>query len=232
MTRRRPAVERIAHRGAPREFRENTIPAFERALERGAGAVELDVHSTADGVVVVHHDAALAGTVDGVLEGRPIATVPWPELEAVELTPGITIPTLAQVLDLVRARATVYVEIKGEGIEPLVIDVIRNGPARCAIHSFDHGLIARARLLAPDLRRGVLFEEAPSDVEALMEETGAVDVWPHWPLADHALVTRVHARGGRVIAWTVNSRETAEQLQSAGVDGLCTDDVRLLAGLP
>lgn len=228
---RRPAAERIAHRGAPREFRENTLPAFERALERGADAIELDVHSTSDGMVVVHHDRVLSRTVDDVLLGRPIDTVPWSELQGVELVPGITIPSLSQVLDLVGGRAAVYVEIKGEGIEALVIDAIRGGDARCAIHSFDHAMIARARRIAPELRRGILFEERPPDIDALMDDTGALDVWPHWPLADASLVDRVHARGGRVLAWTVNSRDVAEQLVTVGVDGLCSDDLRLFAGL-
>lgn len=228
MDRRRPAAERIAHRGAPREFRENTVPAFERALERAADAIELDVHGTADGVIVVHHDPVLSVTVDHVLAGRPIDTVPWSELQSVELVPGITIPSLAQVLDLVGTRATVYVEIKGPGIEALVIDVIRGSGCRCAIHSFDHALIARARRIAPELRRGILFEEPPPDLGALMDKTGAHDVWPHWPLADAALVDVVHARDGRVIAWTVNSHAAAVELTAVGVDGLCTDDVRLL----
>lgn len=231
MERSRPPVQRIAHRGAPREFRENTLPAFERALERGADAIELDVHSTADGVIVVHHDAVLAGTVDGVLAGQPIDTVAWPELQGVELSPGLTIPTLAQVLDLVGARATVYVELKGPGIETLVIETIRNGGARCAIHSFDHAMIARVRRIAPDLRRGILFEEPPDDLDALMDATGALDVWPHWPVADESLVAHVHARGGRVLAWTVNSPEAAARLVAAGADGLCSDDLRLLEGV-
>lgn len=231
MDRRRPPAERIAHRGAPREFRENTLPAFERALERGADAIELDVHGTSDGVVVVHHDRLLSGTVDDVLLGEPIDAIPWSELQSVELVPGITIPSLSQVLDLVGSRAAVYVELKGEGIEALAIDVIRGSGARCAIHSFDHGMIARARRIAPELRRGILFEETPPDIAALMENTGARDVWPHWPLADAALVERVHERGGRVLAWTVNSRDVAGQLVTAGVDGLCSDDVRLFAGI-
>lgn len=231
MDRRRPAAELIAHRGAPREFRENTLPAFERALERGADAIELDVHSTADGVVVVHHDRLLSGTVDDVLLGQPIDTIPWSELQGVQLAPGIAIPSLSQVLDLVGSRAMVYVEIKGEGIESLVADVIRGSDARCAIHSFDHALIARARRIAPELRRGLLFEEYPEDLDAVMDATGALDVWPHHPLVDAALVARVHARGGRVLPWTVNSREVALHLVDVGADGLCGDDLRLFAEL-
>src|SRR5439155_7107203 len=65
-------VQRIAHRGAKREFPENTLPAFQRAFERGADAIELDVHATRDGVVVVHHDAEL-GRYAKDMAGKPIS---------------------------------------------------------------------------------------------------------------------------------------------------------------
>ena len=64
-------MERIGHRGAKRELRENTLAAFRRAFERGADAVELDVHATRDGVVVIHHDAEL-GPEFGPLAGGAI----------------------------------------------------------------------------------------------------------------------------------------------------------------
>lgn len=225
----RARPERIAHRGAPREFRENTLPAFERALERGADAIELDVHSASDGVVVVHHDPVLSRTVDGVLEGTPIDAMTWAELQTVELVPGVSLPSLSQVLDLIGVRARVYVELKGAGIEALVLDVIRNSEALCAIHSFDHASIARAARLAPGIRRGVLFEDALSDLGAVLHNTQALDVWPRWDIVDRALVEEAHRCGARVLPWTVNAPETAYQLRALGVDGLCTDDVRLLA---
>jgi glycerophosphoryl diester phosphodiesterase len=85
--------------------------------------------------------------------------------------------------------------------------------------------------LAPELPRGILFDHYPADVEASMRYAGARDVWPNWRLIDQRLVSTVHAAGGRVIAWTVNGRSAAERLAALGVDGLCTDDVRLLEGL-
>jgi glycerophosphoryl diester phosphodiesterase len=135
---------------------------------------------------------------------------------------------LAEVFEVVPAGKTVYVEIKGIGIEPLVAEALSSTGARCAAHSFDHGAIARMRALAPDVPRGILLDRTPSDVTADIEATGARDVWPDWKLIDEALVRRVHDAGARVIAWTVNSAKTAERLARLGVDGICTDDVRLL----
>jgi len=223
-------VERIGHRGAKLEFPENTLPAFARAFERGADAIELDVHVTADRVVVVHHDPMLGGYA-GRLRDRPIVDAESVELRKVELAPGIGIPTLEDVLAFSPARATAYVEIKGKNIEKEVAAVIVASAARCAVHSFDHAAIQRMRDVDPSIPTGILFDRPPDDVVAAMRTTGARDVWPQWKLIDRALVDSVHEAGGRVIAWTVNSRRSAEKLMGLGVDALCGDDVRRFAGL-
>jgi glycerophosphoryl diester phosphodiesterase len=221
-------MEKIGHRGAKRELPENTLPAFLRAFERGAAAVELDVHCTADRVVVVHHDPSLH---DQRGQLRDIAATPWDDLQTVELANGIGIPTLADVLRHTPAGATVYVEIKGAGIEADVAEVIRSATVDCAVHSFDHEAIVRMSRIAPEIARGILFENRAADVVAEMHRTGSRDVWPNWRLIDAALVDAVHRENGRVIAWTVNDASVAAKLRALGVDGLCGDDVRLFDGL-
>jgi glycerophosphoryl diester phosphodiesterase len=225
---RRHPVERIGHRGAPREYPENTLPAFQRAIDLGADAIELDVHVTADGIPVVHHDPELRRDDSRTSARRVLAEMTWREVARVELAAGITIPSLQQVLAAVGERATVYVELKGIDSERATLDVIAAGQTPCAVHSFDHAMIVRAAKLAPAIRRGILFDVYPDDIEGAMNEASALDVWPQWELIDAPLVERVHAQGGRVIAWTVNATTAAEQLARLGVDGLCGDDVRLL----
>jgi glycerophosphoryl diester phosphodiesterase len=215
-------VERIAHRGAKREFPENTLSSFRRAFELGADAVELDVHSTRDGVVVVHHDPTLSK------HGPAIKDLTWAELD--HRSDG-RVPQLRSVLEAIPASATAYVEIKGVGIENVVAETLANVPVRCAVHSFDHGTIERMREIAPKVARGVLFDGSLASLNDVLARSAARDVWPHWKLVDQALVNRVHARGCRVIAWTVNSREEARRLAAFGVDGICSDDVRLLEEL-
>jgi glycerophosphoryl diester phosphodiesterase len=223
----RHLIERIGHRGAPREFPENTLPAFERAIALGADAIELDVHVTADGVPVVHHDPELRPNASQ-RSAHALATMTWSEVARVEVAPDVTVPSLEQVLAAVGDRATVYVELKGANAERATLEVIAAARTHCAVHSFDHTAIARAAHWAPAIRRGILFDAYPHDVDAAMRDSSALDVWPEWTLIDAPLVERVHARGGRVIAWTVNTRAAAEQLVRLGVDGLCGDDVRLL----
>jgi glycerophosphoryl diester phosphodiesterase len=229
---RKDSPARIAHRGAPREHPENTLPAFARALELGADGIELDVHATRDGVVVVHHDAVPRATPsDSRLARRAIVELTYDQLQHFALAPGVGIPTLAEVLALVGERAVVYVELKGARIEREAVAVIRQHGARCAVHSFDHAAVARVAEIAPDLRRGLLFSRHPGDPTAALEAAGARDAWPEWPLVDDAFVERVHRIGGAVIAWTVNDAAAARRLSAMGVDGICTDDVRLLSDL-
>jgi glycerophosphoryl diester phosphodiesterase len=223
-------MERIGHRGAKREHQENTIAAFKTAFARGADAVELDVHGTRDGAVVVHHDPTL-GPNHGEISGRAIAELDWPTVARSSTAAATRIPTLSDVFAVVPSAGTVYVEIKGHGIESLVRDVVSAAKVRCAVHSFDHDAIRTMRQIAPQIPRGILYDHRPANVEADMKSTGARDVWPNWKLIDRPLVERVHAAGGRVIAWTVNDVEAAKALATLGVDGLCTDDVRLLDGL-
>lgn len=212
---------RIAHRGMPRLATENTLPSFALALDAGADGLELDVHATRDGVVVIHHDPALPG-------GTEISDSTAAEVLDAEIAPGVRVPTLRALCDMVRGRAGLFVEVKGEGIEALVLAALHGYAGAYAIHSFDHALIARAHALAPALRLGVLFEERPPDLPALLARTGARDVWPHAPLVTPDLVAQAHAMDARVIPWTVNTSGEAQRLAALGVDALCGDDVRML----
>jgi glycerophosphoryl diester phosphodiesterase len=219
-------MERIAHRGARTEAPENTVAAFERAFQRRADAIELDVHATRDGIVVVHHDPDLAPGVN--VERPKIAEMTWEEVAATYAVTGISVPTLAQVLAVVPLGKTVYVEIKGLGIEQLVANDIRRSSARCAVHAFDHATIARFVDIAPEIPRGLLFESDLADMETAVARARVRDIWPQFSLIDSSVMTRARAMGVRVIGWTVNERDDLQRLGGLGVDGICTDDVRLL----
>jgi glycerophosphoryl diester phosphodiesterase len=216
----------IAHRGAPRERPENTLPSFLRALELGADGIELDVHRSSDGVLVVHHDEVpRAIAPSGRLAGRRIDSLTFDELQGFAVGGSALIPTLGEVMAVVKGRARLFVELKSGGTEDGVVNAIRacTAPQRCAVHSFDHAAVRRVHEMAPEIRCGILFDRAPVDVAASLRESGALDVWPQWALVDAALVDAVHAAGGRVIPWTVNRAEAARALAALGVDAICTD---------
>lgn len=214
------APEIIAHRGTPREHPENSLPGFARALAIGADAIELDVHVTADGVPVVHHDAELA---TGPHAGRAIAALTLAEVQATALAPGVTVPTLADACALAAGRATVYVEVKARDAEAAVARTLAGLGPRAPVHSFDHRVSRRLRDLLPATPAGVLSTSYLVDTVAALRAADARDLWQHWSMVDAALVRAVHAAGGRVIVWTMNDVDVARALAALGVDGLCTD---------
>lgn len=228
--------EIVAHRGASRERPENTLAAFHRAVELGADAVELDVHVTSDGVVVVHHDPVIAGL-------GAIANLTRAQL-SVHRVQGEPIPTLDEVFEAVGTRLRVYVELKGANSAPGSLECIARhaagpgaagpgaaGPGAAgpgaAVHCFDHRLVAHARQLAPAVPRGVLEVSYPVDLTGAARPVDARDLWRHRDFVDDALVRGAHAEGRRVVAWTVNDAPMMRRMAGWGVDAICTDDVAL-----
>jgi len=148
---RRPSA--IAHRGASGIAYENSPSAFRLAKQLGADGVELDVHATADGDLVVHHDYAIpeAGLISG-LSSTDIAHHRLPN--------GEEIPTLGQALDLLDGL-DVWVEVKSlpASFDHRLFETLDRGPTpkRYAVHGFDHRIIARLGKQRPSLSRGVLL---------------------------------------------------------------------------
>ncbi|HXG71723.1 MAG TPA: glycerophosphodiester phosphodiesterase [Gemmatimonadaceae bacterium] len=223
----RPAS--ISHRGAHDSLPENSIAAFNRAIALGAAAIELDVHATRDGVLVVHHDAVLKPAAGRAEPARRIADLAGADLDDYLLADGRRPPTLNEALAEIGTRAFVYVEIKAESIEPLVVRALRESACLAAIHSFDHRIAQRVKQLMPAMRTGVLQVARPLDPVAAALAAGADDLWQHTDYIDEELVVRAHDAGLSVIAWTVNDPARWEELGDIGVDGICTDLIGKLA---
>jgi glycerophosphoryl diester phosphodiesterase len=212
---RRPSV--IAHRGASGYEYENSRAAFRRAVMLDADGVELDVHATRDGALVVHHDAEVPGF-------GPIGQLSLAEARQVRLRNGETLPLLGEVLDLVGDR-DVWIEVKTlpESHDRELLAAMDRGPApeRYAVHGFDHRIIRRLGEARPTLRRGILLSAYLDDPVSAMRAVGATTLWQEWQQVDQALVNRVHEAGATLIAWTVNEIGDLERLARLGVDGLC-----------
>lgn len=207
----------LAHRGASGEALENSLAAFELARRQGADGVELDIRATRDGRLVVHHDSVIPGL-------GPIRDQLFPALQAARLQNGEPIPTLEEAL-AVLAGLEVWIEVKAlpEAGDSTLLRTIAESPTpvRCAVHSFDHRIIARLGSKTPALRRGILSSSYPVDPVGPMAEASAGTLWQEWPLIDAELVAAVHRRGGEIIAWTVNDPVVFRSLAELGVDGVC-----------
>lgn len=219
----RPLI--IAHRGMPRVHPENSLAGFAAALALGVDGIELDVQVTADGVPVVHHDPELGRPAVAVapLRGRAIADLPLADVRTHELAPGVGVPTLEEVLDVVNGAATVFVEVKARAAESAVETMLSTRATWTAVHSFDHRVPHRAARSNAAISVGILSSSYLLDNVAQLETVGARDLWQHWAMIDAALVDAVHASHRRIIAWTANDPAAIVALARLGVDGICSD---------
>lgn len=218
--------EIIAHRGLHVDAHENTLAAFEAALEAGADGIELDVHGTSDGMIVVHHDAAIPSRRGETAHELATASLQNSRKTATEA--GFELPLLVDVLDLCRGRAKVYIEVKAPGIELMVARLIRTESCELALHSFDHRVVKRIRDFVPGLETGILTVGRPVEPARLLQDAFATDYWPQADFVDEDLVSAVHEVGGRVVVWTANAPDQWARLTTLGVDGICTDRPDLL----
>jgi glycerophosphoryl diester phosphodiesterase len=212
---RRPTV--IAHRGASGYEYENSRAAFRRAVMLDADGVELDIHATRDGGIVVHHDPDIPGL-------GPIAQLSVAEARQVRIRNGERLPLLAEILELVGDR-DVWVEVKSlpATFDRELLNVLEKGPApnRYGVHSFDHRIVYRLGQARPGLQRGILLSSYLCDPVSVMLGVGATALWQEWQLIDEELINRVHDAACTVIAWTVNETGDMERLARLGIDGLC-----------
>jgi glycerophosphoryl diester phosphodiesterase len=218
----------IAHRGASGRCPENTWQAFDAALADGADAIELDVHRSADGVVVVMHDATVDRTTDG---SGPVGELTAEALSALNPGDGAGVPTLAGVLERY-ASVPLLIELKTVACaSPVAVLLRRHGAAhRVLLGSFDHAA------LRP-------FRAAPFHCTGSRRDTGlawaASRVGLGWGGRCEAFSVPARHRGVRVVdgrfmracrrrgrpvhVWTVDDVDEARNLRAAGVAGIITN---------
>ena len=223
----------IAHRGASGSTPENTVAAFERAIEARADWIELDVQEDADGVVIVQHDS------DFKRVGREELKV-WnatgPELRDLDVGSWFgpefadqRVPTLRQALELARGHLGVVIELKYYGhdrrLESAVVEIVEEtgmGP-QIMLMSLKLAGVQRAAALRPDWPRGLLNTVSVGDLTRLDLDFLALNA----AAASRSQIRRAHRRGMKVYAWTINNPVQMSVMMSRGVDGLITDEPAL-----
>jgi glycerophosphoryl diester phosphodiesterase len=237
----------VAHRGAPTERPENTLAAFDAALDAGARAVEFDVRVTADGQAVVIHDAALDRTTDGTgligdhtLAEVLAARIPGPDGRS------YTVPTLHETIALLSGRAAIDVEIKNVPGEPdfdpddeVAVAFVHRALDDVAfvgdviVSTFNPRSIAVSRELRPDIPTGLLTNV---DVDAAAALHFAAEQGHAWvlPFADRVVdhgggfAEQVHAAGLLLGTWVVDEPGRARRLLASGVDAVATNEARAI----
>jgi glycerophosphoryl diester phosphodiesterase len=232
----------IAHRGASGHRPENTLPAYELAIEMRADMIEIDLHRTRDGAVVITHDAELLGLGP---DGGPgeIGDASCEAVRALDVD-GERIPTLEEVLDGYATRIPFNLEIKwgadGDypGLEAQTLDALRERGLGETIlfSSFRPSILHRLRELDASARLALLT--SPRDPDYVLDvalrrarELGCEALNPHWSQVDAELVARAHEVGLGVNVYTVDDLTHMRQLWDLGVDALFTNFPDRLRGL-
>ncbi|HEU5076964.1 MAG TPA: glycerophosphodiester phosphodiesterase family protein [Polyangiaceae bacterium] len=226
----RPLV--LGHRGITTNATENTLAAFEGALQAGADGVEFDVRLAQDGAVVAVHDATLTRITRGSNTSR-IAELSLSELRAVTLPCGQRISTLDEVLTWSeRHQCRLNVELKHEGHDPalLVAGVAdatdaHGSPARLLFSSFDKATVVE---LSAQLESYVVawLTDHPADLAAAeaLGERGILAMHPKHTLLNLASFAALRQRFDLINTWTVNDPVRVAELARLGVDCVITDD--------
>jgi len=219
----------IGHRGAKGICPENTRAAFLKAVELGCDAVELDVQLTADGGLVVIHDATLDRTTDG---RGPVAARTLEDLRRLDAGGGERIPTLDEVLELLSGGPVrIQIELKGPDTQTAAARIVRERGmgGRVTFTSFHHRRVLEAGRLCPGATRGLLVTCSPIDPVALLATADADNLHVNHERIDGDLVRLVHGGGKRIMAWgNIVAPEVMDRLVALGVDGIGSDRPDLL----
>ena len=234
----------IAHRGGGALAPENTIEAYRNAIAVGADMLEMDVHATSDGVLVVSHDDSVDRTTDG---SGFISQMTFSELRRLDagyrFSPdggqsypyrgqGVVVPTLAEVFD---TFPDMYMTIEPKQTEPPIVDALlalideKDMADYVVLGTFDDAKLAAIRAARPELLTGfgavevVAFISLTEETEAAYEPPGIV-----LQLQDSATtperIARAHRLGVKVHVWTVNDSSEMRRFIAMGADGIMTDD--------
>lgn len=225
----------IAHRGASGEAPENTMAAFERAIEMKVDLIELDIHFSKDGEIMVIHDE----TVDRTTDGRgAIAEMTRNEVQALDagswFSPrfeGERVPTLSEVIELVKPTpVNLLIEIKQgrglpHGFEKRLIQAIQehNILSRVIVQSFNHAAVRKVKEENPSIATGALIDYRSPDPISEVKAAGAETLALKSSLVTREVIEKAHRNGLRVFVWTVNKLARIRKMLTLGVDGVITD---------
>jgi len=218
---------KIGHRGAAGYEPENTLKAFQKALELNADGIELDVHLSADGHIVVIHDE----TIDRTTNGKGfVNTLSLSELKSVLIDGKLEIPTLIEVFDLIDKKCLINVELKGVGTASKVVALIDEyisdknwNYEHFIISSFEWNMLEEVHNLNPKIAIGVLTEEDLDKALAFAENIKARAINPDYKLLTLENTKKIQEQGFQVLPWTVNNAEDIQKIKSYNVDGIISD---------
>ncbi|TDO62610.1 glycerophosphoryl diester phosphodiesterase [Kribbella sp. VKM Ac-2571] len=219
------------HRGALGTEPENTLRSFRRAVADGCDEIELDLRVSADGELVIMHDATVDRTTSGSGE---VACLTLDELRALDAGLGEQVPTWSETVAAIDVRF--QAEVKDEAAVPLLAQSLKSDRAlaeRTLVTSFHPGILLAIREAFPGVTTGHIFGRTPDTAEVITRTRAAGASWSLCGIAGLTpdAVADLHAAGLSVTAWPVPDPETLTKATALAVDGITTDNPHLLQHL-
>ncbi|MBM9507492.1 glycerophosphodiester phosphodiesterase [Actinacidiphila acididurans] len=210
----------VGHRGVMGVEPENTLRSFRRAEQAGMDQIELDLHLSKDGALVVMHDATVDRTTDGTGRIRDLTIA---EIRGLDAGLGERVPVFEEVLDAV--GKPVQAEIKDVAAARAVADVLRERgeTGRVSVLSFHDEALAEIHALLPEVRTVLVASDLGPDIVTRAEAVGARLVSLDLTRLSLDIVRRCQAAGIAVMAWTVNTAQDWALARALGLDGAATD---------
>ncbi|MEY8561008.1 glycerophosphodiester phosphodiesterase family protein [Jeotgalicoccus halotolerans] len=234
----RNKIMNIAHRGASGYAPENTLAAFDKAVEMQADYIEIDVQLSKDDLPVVIHDDTLDRTTNGT---GNISAHTFQELRSLDAGSwfdkdyaGEKIPSLNEVLEMYGEKINILIELKSPELYPGVEEKVAEALAKykldtsnnIVIQSFNHPSVIKSAEMLPEITHGVLAGENYKNVtdQQLQEFAAYAEYFnPNLKIVSSELVDKVHQAGMKISPYTIKTKAEAERIYKFGVDGLITD---------
>lgn len=214
-------ILKIGHRGAKGHEPENTLISFQKAIDLKVDGIELDVHLSLDGEIIVIHDE----TIDRTTEGKGFIN----QFTALELK-KFEIPTLIEVLDLANQKCFINIELKGIGTAKPVVHLIEHYISEknwnyndFLVSSFDWKMLEEVHSLNPKIRIGVLTEKAVGETLVFAKKIKAFSIHPDYSLLSKENVALMQENEFEVYPWTVNSKADIQKIKLYNVNGIISD---------
>lgn len=214
-------MQKIGHRGAKGYVSENTLTSFQKAIDLNLDGIELDVHLSADGEIMVIHDETINRTTSGKGFVKDFTSA---ELKKHD------IPRLTEVLDLINNNFLVNVELKSNNLIEKVIECVdfyisekKWNPDNFIISSFDWDFLNQVKTINKNIKIGVLTEDNLESALAFAKKIGAFSINPYFKLLNTENVQVMRKEGFQIHTWTVNSPEDITFAKSLNVDAIISD---------
>jgi len=222
----------IGHKGASSITPENTLKAFQKAIELKADYVEFDIHITKDSEIVIMHDSDTfnATGVKGLIKDMTLSQIK--NLNAGE---GEKVPTLRELIGIARKKIGLQIEIKSKNLLDILIQILNKEDlmSTSILSCFMLDELLKLKLLEPSVKVGLLLPEELVRLKIIkrkivkIAQNNFYSLHPHYSVTNKEIVEFAHSYGLKVITWTVNDGEIMDKLIEIGVDGIITDDISL-----